>query len=415
MKVPECSKYCFSLIQLFSKLERSIESDYEKILIEYPYKKLLRRVLEFVYNPYIRIGFDSTKIRGFELKLKYKVNSDERLKKFISLIFNNPTIKSVTEILSDAGQNEFEVLSRILDKDLLFVIPYHTINNIFPNLIPIIPKFMGISQYNPDQHKIEFPVIIEPYLSGVKLKFVISKEKSFVFSSNMLFFNKLFESQLKYFQLVAKNKNCMIQVDAIVDLSGKNILKFNELCDDFQTEDYIHFPEGLTISDININIYDLVLNNNDLTLFDRKSMLNKALYSMQSKGFKPNMFKLPYTVAMSIEDIKPFKTVSGEYPCVVKQNRLYNCDDIDCCLVFNRKVLTGTIVDIILGNIKGYETVKSILVNITYPVMLTEFPMSTRDILYSKRKKLINKKCSVLKENNDYKFLKLRLDKGVSL
>ena len=126
------------VIKIFKKLQESSGKRLQEILEENKDNELLKKVLWFVYNPYIVTGLSSKKINKMVNK-QIKYAPAETIEEVFEYLQEHNTgtdidIAYVLEFIQ--GKPDQEMYSRIFTKELKLGITSKTINKVFPNLIP---------------------------------------------------------------------------------------------------------------------------------------------------------------------------------------------------------------------------------------------------------------------------------------
>ena len=126
------------VIKIFKKLQESSGKRLQEILEENKDNELLKKVLWFVYNPYIVTGLSSKKINKM-VNTQIKYAPAETIEEVFEYLQEHNTgtdidIAYVLEFIQ--GKPDQEMYSRIFTKELKLGITSKTINKVFPNLIP---------------------------------------------------------------------------------------------------------------------------------------------------------------------------------------------------------------------------------------------------------------------------------------
>lgn len=126
------------VIKIFEELQESSGKRLQEILEENKDNELLKKVLWFVYNPYIVTGLSSKKVNKIVNKqIKYApAKTIEEVFEYLQK-HNTGTdidIAYVSEFIQ--GKSDQEMYSQIFTKELKLGITSKTINKVFPNLIP---------------------------------------------------------------------------------------------------------------------------------------------------------------------------------------------------------------------------------------------------------------------------------------
>lgn len=126
------------VIKIFKELQESSGKRLQEILEENKGNELLKKVLWFVYNPYIVTGLSSKKINKIVNK-QIKYAPAETIEEVFEYLQEHNTgtdidIAYVLEFIQ--GKPDQEIYSQIFTKELKLGITSKTINKVFPNLIP---------------------------------------------------------------------------------------------------------------------------------------------------------------------------------------------------------------------------------------------------------------------------------------
>lgn len=126
------------VIKIFKELQKSSGKRLQEILEENKDNELLKKVLWFVYNPYIVTGLSSKKINKM-VNTQIKYAPAETIEEVFEYLQEHNTgtdidIAYVLEFIQ--GKPDQEMYSQIFTKELKLGITSKTINKVFPNLIP---------------------------------------------------------------------------------------------------------------------------------------------------------------------------------------------------------------------------------------------------------------------------------------
>lgn len=126
------------VIKIFKELQESSGKRLQEILEEHKDNELLKKVLWFVYNPYIVTGLSSKKINKMVNK-QIKYAPAETIEEVFEYLQEHNTgtdidIAYVLEFIQ--GKPDQERYEQIFTKELKLGITSKTINKVFPNLIP---------------------------------------------------------------------------------------------------------------------------------------------------------------------------------------------------------------------------------------------------------------------------------------
>lgn len=126
------------VIKIFKELQESSGKRLQEILEEHKDNELLKKILWFVYNPYIVTGLSSKKINKIVNK-QIKYASAETTEEVFEYLQEHNTATDIDiAYVSEFIQNkpDQEMYSQIFTKELKLGITSKTINKVFPNLIP---------------------------------------------------------------------------------------------------------------------------------------------------------------------------------------------------------------------------------------------------------------------------------------
>ncbi len=126
------------VIKIFKELQESSGKRLQEILEENKGNELLKKVLWFVYNPYIVTGLSSKKINKIVNKqIKYApAKTIEEVFEYLQE-HNTGTDIDIAYVLEFIqGKPDQEMYEQIFTKELKLGITSKTINKVFPNLIP---------------------------------------------------------------------------------------------------------------------------------------------------------------------------------------------------------------------------------------------------------------------------------------
>ena len=126
------------VIKIFKELQESSGKRLQEILEENKDNELLKKVLWFVYNPYIVTGLSSKKINKM-VNTQIKYAPAETIEEVFEYLQEHNTgtdvdIAYVLEFIQ--GKPDQEMYGQIFTKELKLGITSRTINKVFPNLIP---------------------------------------------------------------------------------------------------------------------------------------------------------------------------------------------------------------------------------------------------------------------------------------
>lgn len=126
------------VIKIFKELQESSGKRLQEILEEHKDNELLKKVLWFVYNPYIVTGLSSKKINKMvNRQIKYApAKTIEEVFEYLQE-HNTGTDIDIAYVLEFIqGKPDQEMYEQIFTKELKLGITSKTINKVFPNLIP---------------------------------------------------------------------------------------------------------------------------------------------------------------------------------------------------------------------------------------------------------------------------------------
>lgn len=126
------------VIKIFKELQESSGKRLQEILEENKGNELLKKVLWFVYNPYIVTGLSSKKINKIvNEQIKYApAKTIEEVFEYLQE-HNTGTDIDIAYVLEFIqGKPDQEMYEQIFTKELKLGITSKTINKVFPNLIP---------------------------------------------------------------------------------------------------------------------------------------------------------------------------------------------------------------------------------------------------------------------------------------
>ena len=126
------------VIKIFKELQENSGKRLQEILEENKDNELLKKVLWFVYNPYIVTGLSSKKINKI-VNTQTKYAPAETIEEVFEYLQEHNTgtdidIAYVLEFIQ--GKPDQEMYEQIFTKELKLGITSKTINKVFPNLIP---------------------------------------------------------------------------------------------------------------------------------------------------------------------------------------------------------------------------------------------------------------------------------------
>ncbi len=280
-----------SLIKLFNDIKVTDKQQNKEALINFfPYKKLLKIVFKYVFDPSIKHNFEEYKLSFIKTNVQTKyvmLNSDDRLKKFFKFLNNSSNRRVIdsdynklNSILTKTNSVELKLLFSILNKKLNVGISGYLINKLFPNLIKYPTSFMSCHVYNP-LYEIELPVILEPKEQGIRVKLTCYENGKFTaYTKSFIDVTSMFERyKLPLLKIVEKTSS-MVEVDGM--LFYKNIKETFELVKSVSTYNIPSIPE-----EYSYRLIDFIINNKpNLLLENRKKNVVKMASLFINRGLK---------------------------------------------------------------------------------------------------------------------------------
>lgn len=174
------------VIKIFKELQESSGKRLQEILEEHKDNELLKKVLWFVYNPYIVTGLSSKKINKIVNK-QIKYAPAETIEEVFEYLQGHNTgtdvdIAYVLEFIQ--GKPDQEMYSQIFTKELKLGITSKTINKVFPNLIPEFNVMLAEKYWDrmEDLEKTNPDIIITQKYDGVRCVAIHDKSGVKLFS-----------------------------------------------------------------------------------------------------------------------------------------------------------------------------------------------------------------------------------------
>lgn len=174
------------VIKIFKELQESSGKRLQEILEENKDNELLKKVLWFVYNPYIVTGLSSKKINKIVNKqIKYApAKTIEEVFEYLQE-HNTGTDIDIAYVLEFIqGKPDQEMYIQIFTKELKLGITSKTINKVFPNLIPEFNVMLAEKYWDrmEELEKINPDIIITQKYDGVRCVAIHDKSGVKLFS-----------------------------------------------------------------------------------------------------------------------------------------------------------------------------------------------------------------------------------------
>ncbi len=402
-----------SLYSLFKSIKYS--KDYlEKIEIlkTYKYQDLLLNLLNLNYNQFLKINYTKFNINNSINDLNNKnstKDSDSRLSSFLLLLCNESkkNNEELEGLIKKCNIKEIKIYNHIIDKSL-FDLPLSIINKLFPQLISYPTRFMSCTHYKSTKD-LTFPILCEPIQRGVRVKITASLSNSISYNKNYKVCSKLFSDFERELIVMAKRINSKVSVDCEVFYKTyhSTVSCFDEILDN-----PINYK-------INVNLFDFIVENKKECILDRKKHLKnylKLLY--KSKITNPRPMLNPYFLLHNIEEISNIYKSSlkaGYFNLILKNpNSIYDPDDINSWVKYNVTYKNAEIIDIIrIKDDDGRKYCTSIVVKCKGEIKnIVNMSPIQRYSLATKRSRIIGSICEIEKEEGNYRFIKLIVDKG---
>lgn len=174
------------VIKIFKKLQESSGKRLQEILEENKDNELLKKVLWFVYNPYIVTGLSSKKINKM-VNTQIKYAPAETIEEVFEYLQEHNTgtdidIAYVLEFIQ--GKPDQEMYGQIFTKELKLGITSKTINKVFPNLIPEFNVMLAEKYWDrmEELEKTNPDIIITQKLDGIRCVAIHNKNGVKLFS-----------------------------------------------------------------------------------------------------------------------------------------------------------------------------------------------------------------------------------------
>lgn len=174
------------VIKIFKELQESSGKRLQEILEENKDNELLKKVLWFVYNPYIVTGLSSKKINKIVNK-QIKYAPAETIEEVFEYLQEHNTgtdvdIAYVSEFIQ--GKPDQEMYEQIFTKELKLGITSKTINKVFPNLIPEFNVMLAEKYWDrmKELEKTNLDIIITQKYDGVRCVAIHDKSGVKLFS-----------------------------------------------------------------------------------------------------------------------------------------------------------------------------------------------------------------------------------------
>lgn len=174
------------VIKIFKELQESSGKRLQEILEENKDNELLKKVLWFIYNPYIVTGLSSKKINKIVNK-QIKYAPAETIEEVFEYLQEHNTgtdidIAYVLEFIQ--GKPDQEMYGQIFTKELKLGITSKTINKVFPNLIPEFNVMLAEKYWDrmEELEKTNLDIIITQKYDGVRCVAIHDKSGVKLFS-----------------------------------------------------------------------------------------------------------------------------------------------------------------------------------------------------------------------------------------
>ncbi len=414
-----------SLIRLFENIKVTDKQQNKEELIQlFPYKKLLKIVLKYVYDPFICYNFNNSELNSIFSGIPYKKSmqdSDIRLKKFFKFIKNAADRRIISsdydklkEILQLTTKNERTLLENIIKKDLNIGLSGYLINKLFPKMIIYPTRFMTCLSYNPE-YQIAFPVLIEPKEHGIRVKIVCDRDgKFFAYTRNFQNVTSMFNSYKIPLLKISEKKDSKIELEGI--LFYKNIKETVDLI-----KNIVSYKISTIPNDYTFRLIDFVVDRNrkmDLRL--RKNDVVKTAAILLKNGIT-QISIIPFIEV--IDKYKIFKACNksienGNKGIILKDPKspyVYNCDS-RWLSYENPMYERGEIIEILRDRtdlnkcrcivIRNKEGIEKMVTNIS-KVLQTN--------IWKDRTKIIGLSCMIEKGIQQNRLHKIYYYKGINL
>ena len=128
--------------------------------------KLLKKILEYTYNPYKKYGV-SEKILNTISSSRTSSKSIFELLDILSSNNINDSLREDIGAFKNANIEDWDLYEKMILKDLRCNISSKTINKVWPGLIPVF-SVMRADNYEDNKHKINGDVIVSSKIDGFK-------------------------------------------------------------------------------------------------------------------------------------------------------------------------------------------------------------------------------------------------------
>ena len=153
--------------------------------------ELLKRVLEYTYNPYKKYGISE--------KILNSVSSDRTSSKDIFELLDilsssniNDSLRNEIGAFKNANGEYWDIYGKMILKDLRCNISSKTINKVWKNLIPVF-SVMRADNYEDNKHKINGEVIVSSKIDGFKCIAIKNKDDVKLYSRNGILYEGIEE------------------------------------------------------------------------------------------------------------------------------------------------------------------------------------------------------------------------------
>jgi hypothetical protein len=191
----------------------------------------------------------------FKVLSEYNKNFDE-----------HGTLRSIKILVDGLSRREYDFYMSILTKYPDIGLTHKSLNSLYPSLFSYANGFMKESEYHASM-SFKMPVIIEPVMPGIRVKFSSSSMGSCsAYTEDYSNCGHLFKPFLRVLSSIAKHKGQPAEVDAIV--SVKNNLNINRILETVtNTNNNMHVRNLLKVLG-NPDQYPKVLEKFDICIFD---------------------------------------------------------------------------------------------------------------------------------------------------
>ena len=153
--------------------------------------ELLKRVLEYTYNPYKKYGISE--------KILNSVSSDRTSSKDIFELLDilsssniNDSLRNEIGAFKNSNGEYWDIYGKMILKDLRCNISSKTINKVWKNLIPVF-SVMRADNYEDNKHKINGEVIVSSKIDGFKCISIKNKDDVKLYSRNGILYEGIEE------------------------------------------------------------------------------------------------------------------------------------------------------------------------------------------------------------------------------